>query len=259
MLWVLIVALTGFVRADWAPPPNPDPNKILEQAKADAKAGRYEDALAKHVWFHLNALKYQPSLYGVRLSFALSDWAELGAVYPPALKRLKSIRDEADANIQADKASFNAFHDFTSINNYLKEDDKTKELFLWLDANNPSLAKKVYELAQPALIKAKEYHLCGKYLNPDTRKILDGYDSIKRMASDRNFEKIGPDEVKRLQDHAEKNLKTQTAILVALLVVNERKADADRIAAEVAKLWDDPQFNKQLEKARNGEVPAQLP
>jgi len=43
--------------AAWTPPENPNPQQILSEAQSDAKAGRYEDALAKHVWFHENALK----------------------------------------------------------------------------------------------------------------------------------------------------------------------------------------------------------
>src|SRR3989442_390480 len=194
---VLLISLTTFVNADWKPPREPNPDKILEEAKTDAAAATYEDALAKHVWFHLNALKYQPSLYGVRLSFALSDWAQLTAAYPPALEKLKSIRDEAATNIRAGNASFDAFHDFTSINNCLKEDHKTKELFIWLDANNPSFAKEAYDLAQPALIKAKEYAVCGKYITPDTRRILDSHRTIRGMAKDGRFDKISQGEIKR--------------------------------------------------------------
>ena len=38
--------------------------------------------------------KFAPSYYGVRLSFALSDWVELGTLYPKALDTLKGIRAE---------------------------------------------------------------------------------------------------------------------------------------------------------------------
>jgi hypothetical protein len=90
--------------AQWAPPANPDPDKILNGAQDDAQAGRYADALAKHVWFHENALKYQPALYGVRLSFALSYWAQLGDAYPPALEKLKSIRDETAKKVRPSRS-----------------------------------------------------------------------------------------------------------------------------------------------------------
>jgi hypothetical protein len=53
--------------------------------------------------------------------------------------------------------------------------------------------------------------------------------------------------------------KLNTLTLVALFVLNERKADAERIAAEAAKQWDGPKFYKQMEKAKHGEVPARMP
>ena len=61
----------------WEPPENPDPQQILHEAQGDFKEQRYKDALAKHIWFHDHALEYQPSMYGVRLSFALSYWKQL--------------------------------------------------------------------------------------------------------------------------------------------------------------------------------------
>ena len=80
---VLTLTTTSAV-GDWTPPSNPNPDKILREAQDDARAGRYPDALAKHVWFHENALTYAPAMYGVRLSFALSYWVNLGNLYPPA-------------------------------------------------------------------------------------------------------------------------------------------------------------------------------
>jgi hypothetical protein len=89
---VLMAVLSVGALAQWKPVANPVPDKILNEAQEDAAAGRYEDALAKHVWFHENALTYAPAMYGVRLSFALSYWAALGAMYPPALQKLRHQR-----------------------------------------------------------------------------------------------------------------------------------------------------------------------
>jgi hypothetical protein len=254
LLYAFSILLTLVVHAEWTPPPKPDPQRILNEAESDADAGRYEDALAKHVWFHQNALKHRPSLYGVRLSFALSAWAKLGAAYPPALAKLKSIRDEAAKNVREADGNREAFHDFASINETLQDDSKTKDLFVWLDSNKPSVAKKVFDLAQPALIKAKEYHLCGGYIEADTsfHRILDLYRENKRIAQDPKFGK-------KMQEFGEKSFANGTATLVALLVVNGRKADADRIAVEALTEWDDPKFKKQIEKAKHGDVPAPWP
>src|SRR5262249_21302046 len=152
----------------WTAPENPNPDKIFDEAISDTKAGRYKDSLAKHVWFHENALKIEPAFYGVRLSFALTDWVELGKAYPPALAKPKTSRDQAPDRIRKAVGNHStapmdsedlrdAFHDVVSINEHLKESDKTKELFLWLDSHKPRLANYLFELAEPALVEAKEY------------------------------------------------------------------------------------------------------
>ena len=53
--------------------------------------------------------------------------------------------------------------------------------------------------------------------------------------------------------------KLNTLTLIALFVLNKRKADAERIATEAVKQWDDPKSYKQMEKAKHGEAPARWP
>jgi hypothetical protein len=254
MVFAIVVLLSARANAEWTPPEKPDPSQILEEARADTAAKRYEDALAKHVWYHENALKYQPGQYGVRLSFAMSHWDALGKAYPPALETLKSIRDDDDKIVRNGKGTLAMFHDVTAINRTLKEDGKTKDLFVWLDANEPKLAQQVFGIAQPALIKAKEYKLCGRYIDPDKslEQILLVYRQTKKVAKDPRFDKS-------LQEHAGKTFSHDTATLVALLVLNDRKPDADRIAALAMKEWDDPKLKKGLDRAKTGELPAPYP
>src|SRR5688572_26854027 len=66
----------------------------LERARRFAERGKYEEALREHIDFHDNILKTHPAMYGVRLSFALSAWIDLGQEYPKALTALKDIRDQ---------------------------------------------------------------------------------------------------------------------------------------------------------------------
>jgi len=153
------------VFANWTPPENPDPFQILHEARTDTSAGRVEIALAKHVWYHDNALKIQPSNYGVRLSFALGYWCQLGQVYPPALDKLKNIRDECERVIRASEGSHSTFAEFASINRMLNDQPRTKELFIWLDNEKPGLAKQVFSMARSSLIVAGDYELCGRYLD----------------------------------------------------------------------------------------------
>jgi len=250
------VLLCGFVsgKMTWEPGKDPDPQEILNQAENDARAGRYADALAKHVWFHENVLKFDPAMYGVRLSFALSSWKALADSYPPALEKLKAERDEAGANVRAGRVPHQSFHDFAALNHVLGEDGKTRDLFVWLDGNNPKAATEVFDLAQPALVRAREYGICGKYLDPDR--------SFRRMLllreETKNVSTGGADD-RGLRAFADQSFTNSVTTLIALLVVNERRADADRIADQARNAWDEPAFRDQIEKALKGEVPPPWP
>ena len=61
-----------------------------------------------------------------------------------------------------------------------------------------------------------------------------------------------------MQDSKERFAR-ETATLVALLVLNERQADADRIAAEALKESDYPALKEMVKKALKGELPQRWP
>jgi hypothetical protein len=257
--FLLAVVLSVGAQADWKPGANPDPREILKEAREDTAAGRYEDALAKHVWFHENALTYAPELGGVRLYFAVAYWARLGAYYPPALDKLRRIRDdqcEAISNAKDEPAEeiARAFNDFSGINRTLGDEARTVALFVWLDANKPQLAKAVYEIAETALIAEKEYAICGKYLDEKTleRLVSAREMSMKEAAS---AGRIGPEELKRFNEFVEMTFSMRTATLVALLTLNNRNAEAERIVLEAEKVRSDREFREQLARALKGEIP----
>lgn len=238
----------------WTPPENPDPQAILQEAQGDTAASRYEAALAKHVWFHENALSIEPAFYGVRLSFALSYWHELAQKYPPALTKLQEIRDEAAREVLEGKDVRESFHDMAAINDTLEEDSLTKDTFQALDGKNPKAAKQVFDIAQPALVRAKAYSLCGKYVEPkgDYAAMRENYRRGKQLAKDPRF---GP----RHLDFANKNFANDATTLVAILAVNDRKTEAEEIARSAGDEWDDASFHDELAKAVKGEVPDPWP
>ncbi len=167
LVGILMLALAEEGAASWQPPRNPDPHAILHEARDDAHAGHHELALAKHEWIQRQAVQVSPAFYGVRLSFALSNWVELGRSYPPALASLRRFRDEALAQVLAGKGGHAPFHDFASINDALDEPERTSEAFLRLDQENPRVAKDLYGLAAPALVRAKAYAVCGRYIQAE--------------------------------------------------------------------------------------------
>lgn len=253
-LALLLIATIPSAFGEWTPPPRPDPSAILSEAKQDAMAGRYGDALAKHLWFHNNALNLRRSLYGVRLSFALGYWLDLAKHYPPALEALKSTRDEAAARVRGGLGNHDDFHDVSSINEYLNEEDATTDLFVWLDQNNARLARKTYGIAERALIRSKNYELCGKYIDSrrSVERMVDLYREHQRMVKEGRFRSD-------LTEFAQRTLTNDAGTLVALLVLNGRSAEADEVIAAVLKEWPDEMLRKALEHARTGAVPEPWP
>jgi tetratricopeptide (TPR) repeat protein/transglutaminase-like putative cysteine protease len=238
---------------EWSPPEHPDPGTIRREADADARAGHFELALKKYQWFHRNALQLQPSLSGVRLSFALSAWFELGGVYPPALAALRDTRDQALETFKVEHTR-DAFFDFAAINRTLGEEARTVAAFVALDMDDPAMARQVFAAARTALLKSKDYALCGKYLKPkeDLSRALDRY----RMQKD---EAKAEPTVPEIGKFAEDAFTNETTTLIALLVVNGREGEAKEIATAVKSEWDAPAFHAAVDKAMEGVVPEPWP
>jgi tetratricopeptide (TPR) repeat protein len=188
--------------------PKDEAERALNDARRLAEAGDYAGALEKQVWFHNNALAIRPGYYGVRLSFALADWVELGKKYPPALEKLKSIRDAKMASLSTGTRNRELFHDVVSIDEYLGETKQTVDLFKKIDASNPEFASEVFDIADSALLESKEYQLAKKYLGDPEERLahakanLDrGMKWAKQKGGDHSrqaFEKIFTDEVVRI-------------------------------------------------------------
>jgi hypothetical protein len=229
LLFAVVFSIPLQVSAQWEPPPNPDPDRILHEAEADAKAGRFADALARQLWFHHHALEYDPSLDGVRLVIALPDWFDLGKAYPPAMKALEETRDAAAQQVLDGKGdTLRAFQEMRSINRVLGSDDETVATFVQLDKQAPETAKKVYILAQPALVRAKRYSLCGKYLRPES----DYAELVEWLGIRRKYAEQQKSSSERKSDQrmAEQTFLQDVGTLIALLVLNKEKPVAEKTA-----------------------------
>ncbi len=147
-------------------------SQACEDAEKFAKDGKFAEALARHIWFHDHALEFDESYYGVRLSFALGSWIELGRKYPPALTALLQIRDTKTERLLAGDASRALFHDVESINDRLHRPDATVELFKKISATRPEFAAAVYDLAEAALVTTGEFELAKKHLGDPMSRFL---------------------------------------------------------------------------------------
>lgn len=235
----------------WEPPtPVSDPREVLHSAKRDASEGRYRDALAKRVWFHRNALRLRPSLYGVRLSFALRDWVELGLDYPAAVSVLGSIRDDCEYTLRADLTARESFQEFCSINWALDEPCLTRDLFAWLSERAPEQAAAYYQLAQPALITCQDYELCNRFLDPAAsfEESLTSYERKLLLAENPRF----PSD---MSSRAERDFVRETGALIALLVACQRAPEAAELAEKAIARLDSPWMRVATEQGLRGHFP----
>jgi hypothetical protein len=135
-----------------------------KNAQEAARDGRYEEALREHIWFHNHALEEERALYGVRLSYALADWVDLGKAYPPALLALKELRDAKSAQLQRGEGDRALFHDVEAINESLKEHESTYQLFVQMLKGNPALAEECATLAMPSIVHARDFALARTFI-----------------------------------------------------------------------------------------------
>jgi hypothetical protein len=239
-LWALGLAFYGCsLRAG----DDPDPSKVLNEARTLARQGKYEEALQKHIWFHENALKYDRSLTGVRLSFALADWVELGKKYPKAREALVAIRDKDTKAVRDGDGSFDLFRDVKGINWALGEGPKTAELFKTLHEKQPDLAKQCYLAAEEELVASREYQLCGAYVPDPIRRL----DSIKRKRVTEL--QLAKDDDTPLKRYAEESFVEETCRLIDILVGSGRKQEAETVRERALAVRDDPAIRQAVEKA----------
>ena len=217
------------IRAD-----DPDPQAELNDARTLAREGKYEEALQRHIWFHENALKHQPSMAGVRLSFALSDWVKLGEKYPKARETLVAIRDKDTKEIVEGRGTFEIFHDVSAINRSLQEEPKTVALFKLVHEKYPDLAKRCYHAAERYLTANREYKLCSTYI-PDA---LTKFDRIREMR-ELNL-KFAANGQPRLKQYAERTFIEETCRLIEILVSAERNDEAAKVREQALAVQDDP-------------------
>lgn len=188
--------------------------RALDDAKRFAEDGNYPAALERHLWFHEHALRIRPSMYGVRLSFAISYWLELGEKYPEALAALKAVRDETASRLRGGELKRSAFHDVASISEQLAETAITVELFRDLAARHPEFATKVRDLAEGALEEAGEHELSRRFLGDPMKR----YEAIQeRLGYGRKNagEQLHPDLHRRAYESTFSSDVTRLLILLA--------------------------------------------
>jgi hypothetical protein len=158
-----------------------DPREVLRQARQLVKSQQYAAALEKYIWFHDHALDADRALTGVRLSYAISEWVDLGEVYPPARRALESVRDAKSESLMEGTYQASLFHDVASINRALGQVGRTRDLFKTIAGVDRGVAEKCFRIALEALVHTKEFGLARSFI-PDPRKEIDQFATSLKLA-----------------------------------------------------------------------------
>lgn len=230
-----------------------DAQVVLREAVALMRQGRYAESLQKHLWFHDHALEHMPALAGVRLSFALAYWLELGACYPEAMQALTAVRDRKARALADGAGSFELFHDVAAINGYLHEEPETVALFKRLHQADPGLARRCYPVAEKFLVAHLEYEICVAHL-PDPIARLEEARELRRVKLELASASpaLGTSE---FRDYVEWDFAEAVRRLIAILVGAGRRQDAER----VRELALAASASDTVRAAVDGALPQQVP
>ena len=245
----------------FAPDEKPDFQKILNSAKNLMDEGSYEEALQHYLWY-FNHSRNDAGQRGVRLSFALSDWIELGRRYPKAKQALIEIRDGDVQKFSEGEGYSELFQEIAGINQYLGDDDATLALFKTIEQRDPQLARQCYFFAENLLVQKGDYETCRKYLgDPQAafERIRQSWQQMKK------FEAQNAARSEEQRKHFQEMAKTNSAFahlpvfptpppfadnhfveqarqLIEILVATGGQSDAEKIQGEALAVLDDPKL-----------------
>jgi len=215
----------------WEPPPEASAQQVLREARQDAQEGRYAAAAEKHLWFHEHVLEREPAMSGVRVSFALSDWAALARRHEPAMAQLLAVRDRALAQVDAGGwTGQRALSELIHINHYLGgQRESTRDAFARFARRDPVLAERELMDALPALIQLNEFELASQHLRVDTAvgRVENVYKTIQQAA----LPKLSEGDRATMLRAQQRVVDVQLARVVLVLSKDRRDAEAEQVVA----------------------------
>ncbi|MCF6313461.1 MAG: hypothetical protein L3J39_13520 [Verrucomicrobiales bacterium] len=147
----------------------------LRETQKLAKSGKYKEALERYVWFHDHSLEHERAMVGVRLSFALMYWKELGDVYPPALKKMEKTRDAKQNILLGGKGDNSLFQDVCALNRTLGEDKKSIKLFREIESKDSQRAEMLWLYIKDTVFELGEYDLAKNYVKDYSKSYKIAY------------------------------------------------------------------------------------
>ena len=221
-----------------------DPSDWLRLAQEWRNEGRLADALRAHEYYHDNALLVPGSgQFGVRLSFALSYWADLGQLHPAARKALDRRRAEAAAKGLGPPSDRTMFHEALAIDDALGDEQASLELIDAFEAAHPDQFDEFFDhRVQSVLVGRGEYARCLRWMS-------DPAGLFNRVAGQFVFQ--GGYSGRGMDPKwACRSFRKEIAELLELLVGAGRTRQAQRYLELARGLYDHAAFDTAIDDAR---------
>lgn len=230
LVGLLVIAAAGMARAE-------DMQAYLQETRQLQKAGKHDEALLRHIWFHENALKHDRGMGGVRRSFALTEWNELAQVFPPALVALVSTRNATAQEIEKSGGTFDLFQDVAAIDCTLDQRANTVKLFAKISEKFPAKAKRYWIVAKDAVIGEKDYDLAKKHMGSAESEFEDLKTSHEMM-----MKALPKELLAKVKSSMERSFVDDTLQLIEVAKATGDEKGAEEVRKKAVEVVDDPRL-----------------
>lgn len=178
-----------------------EPSKSLREARSAFKEKNYSLSLKKYQWFYENSIKIDQSFYGVRLSYCLGEWAELGKVFPPAQVALVKLKNNTLATFK-DTYSKSSFHEYSSISGYLNNSIEVYQEFLIIHKSDKELAKCLFTYVYKYCAENGHWDICYEYFESGYNtydSTLEMFDHLIKFSNTKQSTSIKKDAIETIE------------------------------------------------------------
>ena len=203
------------------------------------QAGDYAEALDRHLWFHEHALDYDEAMTGVRLSFALGSWFELGEKYQPAKDALIGTRDRDLEVLKNGGGDERLFYDVLCLNETLGEKDNNIKLFEQIQKSRPDDVKDYWRFIKDTVLEAKRYDIAADFIGEpaaDFKEALKFYDENQSLYDDPRLEG------EQFRAYNENSFVEQSLALIDMATALGKNESAKEMRAKAFAVVGDPRL-----------------
>lgn len=225
-----------------------DVNKIVSDAVVDYYNEDYVSAHEKYEWFFENGEKIKPSMRGVRVSFCLRGWVDVANEYPPAMKRIIEIKQDALTTFY-EQQSIDAFRDFSCISRYLKTGNEVLDIFFKYHKSDKEIANNLFRHAFEFLVDKKDWEICAEYMEDFSRR----YDICFQVfdKSSKTDCKLEKEELEMLYQDSIERLKKGLVPLFNIMLLKPDPKILDQYVGKVKTDLEARNLNGVYEKIRS--------